>query len=86
MKKLTEEQLVELGFKKAEVSAEESGEDIGYYYYTYELGNGECLLTNTNDDEDRYFVEFLSIPDLGKFRDVENLKNLIDCLSKAEKD
>lgn len=62
-KDLTEEKLLELKFKKNYVTAEESG-DVPYNYYTYELGSGECLISDTEDDVDEngfYTVTFLSL-------------------------
>ena len=45
---MTEKQLINSGFKKEEVSAEEAGTDKGFYYYTLEIGDID-LISNPND-------------------------------------
>lgn len=84
-KNLTEEKLIELNFKKNYVTPEESGDPEGYHYFSYELGNGECLLTQTDDETDGefYSVEFLTIPDIGKFWDYKDVRDLIEILNRA---
>jgi len=88
MEDITEEILKTLGFDKEVVSPEEAGDATGYYYFTYKLGDSECLISNANDEATNgfYSIEILSIPSLGKFRNEEDVKNLIICLEKGDKD
>ena len=85
MKDIKENKLLEMGFEKVEVTPEESGDPEGYHYFCYELGNGECLLTQSNDEavDGLYSVEFLTIPDIGKFWNSKDVRDLIETLKKA---
>lgn len=87
MKNITEKDLLAMGFEKIQVTPEESGDPEGYYYFCYELGNGECLLTQANKERDAIFysVEFLNIPDLGKFWQSFDVRSLIEILKRAER-
>ena len=87
MKDLTKEKLLELGFEKNHVTAEESG-DVPYDYYSYGLSDdpykGECLLSCTDDEVDEkgyYFVTFLSILDT-EYETYDQVKKLIDGIKK----
>ena len=46
---MTEEIFEKLGFERVEVSAEEAGDQRGFYYYSIDIGD-ICLISN--DDED----------------------------------
>ena len=48
---MTEGDLKEMGFEKVEVSAEEAGDELGFYYYDYAFeGESISLITNCNTD------------------------------------
>jgi hypothetical protein len=47
---MTEKQLIELDFKKINVTADESGSNA-YYYYSLQLGNGYCNFSTPANDE-----------------------------------
>ena len=47
---MTEQQLISLGFTKLEINANESGANP-YYYYSLQLGYGDCCLSTPADDE-----------------------------------
>jgi len=46
---MTEEIFEKLGFERIDVSAEEAGDQRGFYYYSIDIGD-VCLISN--DDED----------------------------------
>lgn len=46
---MTENDLINLGFERVDVSAEESGSETGYYYYTLDIGK-VGFITNANDE------------------------------------
>ena len=79
---MREEFLIELGFERHDVSAEESG-DYAFYYYTMDFGD-LCLISNSDDE---------AITDLGwaveifdnralRFTNEEDLKNLVDIFKR----
>lgn len=74
---ITEKDLVALGFKKINVSAEESG-DAAYYYYTKDFWKGRsnfCLISTSSDDVKKkgWVVEYFEEPRL-RFTDSKSLK------------
>jgi len=83
---MKEQDLIDLGFERVDVSKEESG-DKAFYYYTYDIGNGTIsLITQSNDEveNDNWHVEvfydtsirFETIEDVTKFIEVTE-KNII---------
>ena len=79
---MREEFLIELGFERHDVSAEESG-DFAFYYYTMDFGD-LCLISNSDDE---------AITDLGwaveifdnralRFTNEEDLKNLVNIFKR----
>ena len=74
---MKEEDLIQLGFQRVDVSEQESG-DKAFHYYTYDIGNGVIsLITQSNDevDNNNWHVEvfddisirFETIEDITKF-------------------
>ena len=64
-KNMTEKELIELGFQREDVSAEESGH-TSYYYYLYYLTDGCIFTSNANDEVENndwfvYEEDFLCI-------------------------
>jgi hypothetical protein len=83
---MKEEDLIQLGFQRVDVSEQESG-DKAFHYYTYDIGNGVIsLITQSNDevDNNNWHVEvfddisirFETIEDITKFIQVTE-KNII---------
>jgi hypothetical protein len=60
MTKLTEQHLIDLGFKRIDVSAQESGH-TSFYYYTYSFTKGFDLISSANDEGvlNVYFLNYL---------------------------
>jgi hypothetical protein len=73
---MNEQDLIELGFTK------EYGED--FYYYIYELSNSHCLISNDNEESDKWWVEFFEV-DTVRFTKKEDLKTLINLITKNGK-
>ena len=81
---ITGEVLMSLGFKKEYVTAEESGNDVDFHYYTFSVGEAnECLLiTNASDQcevDGMYEVEFFNYEKGGIIK-IETLNSLINIL------
>ena len=74
---MTEQELIELGFERVDVSEQESG-GKAFYYYTYDIGNGTISLISQSNDEvensnwhvevfDDTHIRFETVEDLTKF-------------------
>ena len=83
MKKITEKNLLKLGFQRQD---ETSSPLETFHYYTYEIQDKCLLISCSNDevnDDGGYTVEFYEMPDL-KILKLEHLKKLIDLLETLE--
>lgn len=80
---ILEQELINLGFKRNDVSAEESGSN-SYYYYTYEF-NEECVLITNSSDENNcnFIVEFFNMENSIQYTNFYDIKLLIDILKKG---
>jgi hypothetical protein len=81
---MKEQDLLDLGFKRTDVPAEESG-DKAFYYYDIDLGsNGSISLISPSDDEvenGNWYVEVFEDPKV-MFNDKDDLKVFIDIINK----
>jgi hypothetical protein len=79
---MKEQDLIDLGFIKNDVSAEESG-DISFYYYTYDITDELCLISSDDGEakKDGWSVEMFDYDGI-KFTNVEDLKTLIDVIER----
>ena len=76
---MTEQELINLGFKKIIVKNEESDNGYDYYYYVMDIIEG-LSLTSIADDEvenDAWYVMNHEWPN-AKIKDVTSIKNLAD--------
>jgi hypothetical protein len=81
---MTEKELQILGFTKVEVSEEESGEKP-YYYYIYEFTKGlEFISTDSDSDDDEWWVEFFNTEIPIRFYDFLEVQKLISIFEKAK--
>tara|TARA_R110000803_G_scaffold163375_1_gene227024 strand:+ start:1860 stop:2099 length:240 start_codon:yes stop_codon:yes gene_type:complete len=46
---MKEQEIIDLGFEVQHETAESSGSDTDWYYYTLDIGD-ICLITNSNDE------------------------------------
>lgn len=86
---MTEQELIDLGFKRVEVSPEQSGEEFGYHYYTLDIGTDFSkffLISGTSDetDPDGWFVGILQYGSF-QFSNFAQTKGLIDILTSSLK-
>ena len=82
--KITEENLIELGFNKISQTAEATGAKKDWYYYTLDIGD-MCLITNDNEDAEKdqwavYIFDNLEIV----FRNSEDLVQLVHLLKRNQ--
>ena len=84
MRKITEQDLIELGFTKIDQTAEATGAKKDWYYYTLDIGD-MCLITNDNEDAEKdqwavYIFDNLEIV----FRNTEDLVQLVHLLKRNQ--
>lgn len=82
MKKITEEDLLELGFKKQQEIGDPSIDIDDWYYYTLDIAD-VCLITNDNEDAetDGWLVYFFD--DVGiRFGDMQEITILVRLLKR----
>ena len=79
---MKEQDLIDLGFERNDISAEESG-DIPFYYYTYNITDEICLISSDDGEakKDGWRVELFDYENI-EFRNTEDLKTLIDIIEK----
>jgi hypothetical protein len=86
MKKINENDLIALGFRKRTVEPKESGQKEPFHYYVREIGK-LALISNSNDEcvDGFYYVEFFDYPEVGKYYYFKKLAKLVKLLKSAEK-
>lgn len=86
--KITEKDLINLGFTKVHVSAEESG-NISFNYFVFERDDTTLLITRESDDElenDKgYSIEFWEGSAIGKIDDLFTLQKLMEVIHHMNK-
>ena len=82
---MTEQDLIDFGFERNDVTAEESGADNDFYYYDIDLGsNGSISLISPSNDEvenENWYVEVFEDAKV-MFTDKDDLKIFIDIINK----
>lgn len=77
---MKEQDLIDLGFERIDISAEESG-DEAFYYYTYDFTRDFFLISCTNDESDGvWFVEMDAHWNI-KFYNPNDVKTFIDLIN-----
>lgn len=79
-KNITDKKLKKLGFEKQVETAESSGNDEGFHYYTLDIGT-ICLISCSDDEcNGGYSIEFYDHPNACYFTNHKKLKKLIKIL------
>ena len=80
---MKEKELVALGFERTDVTAEESGYETDWYYYTLTLGNHLCLISSdsTEAEKDGWYVEVFE-DDIIRFTNSSDVMALIDLINR----
>ena len=81
---MREQDLIDLGFEKVNISSEESGSKP-YFYFTYYFTNGLCLITRASDEivNGKWSVEVFNTDESFEFKKVSELSTLIKILENA---
>ena len=82
---MKEQDLIDLGFERVDVTKEESGSPDDWYYYIYYFTSGFGLISSDNEEaeKDGWCVEFLDVDDI-RFTNVRELAKLITILENAK--
>lgn len=91
---MTEKELIDLGFKKIDVEAEEGFYPFDWYYYEYSFSpdydvlelsayySNEDLFTR-NVEENDWYVELMAIDGRSQITNISDVKVLMDLISKV---
>jgi hypothetical protein len=85
MRKITEQDLLELGFERKDQTAERTGSENDWHYYTLYIAD-VCLITNDNEDADinGWYVELFDKEGV-KFKTNEDTAQLVRLLQANER-
>lgn len=81
---MKEKELIALGFERTDVTAEESGYETDWYYYTYNFGNGAISLIsndNTEAEKGKWYAEVFE-DDTIRFTKSSDIMALIDLINR----
>lgn len=83
---MKEQDLIDLGFERTDVSAEEAGDENGFHYYTYDFSDsrGLSLISNSNDEAEKagqWVVEIFDYDNI-TFTDVEKVLEFINIIQQ----
>ena len=84
MKKLTEQDLIEIGFERKDQTAERTGSENDWHYYTIYIAD-VCLITNDNEhaDVNGWFV-YIFDKDGVVFKTSEETAQLVQLLQRNQ--
>ena len=80
---IKEDDLIQLGFERVDVSEQESV-DKPFHYYTYDIGNGVIsLITQSNDEvkDNNWHVEVFDDTSI-RFETIEDITKFIQVIEK----
>ena len=83
---MIEQDIIDLGFEKVTVTAEESGYKRAWYYYIYDFTNGLSLISNDDIEAEitkGWYVEFFDLEDKIQFTDTYDVQELIKIINRA---
>lgn len=80
---MKEQDIIDAGFERVNVTAGESGYEHDWYYYTYDFCRGVSLISLDNEEanyQDNWYVEFFDNPEL-RITNREQLFSVIDLIN-----
>jgi hypothetical protein len=81
---MTEDNLIELGFKRIDVPVEESGDKEDYHYYNYKLSDDINLVSSDSTESGkRNWV--VSVDYWGRMENVDDVSMIIDFFKRISK-
>ena len=78
---MKEQDLIDAGFTRRDVSKEESGNDKDFYYYVLDVVDGITLVSDSTEeiDGDNWTVDCFEVDKI-LIKDVESLTNFLETL------
>ena len=84
---MKEQDIIDLGFERHDVTAEKSGHESDWYYYTYEFTRGLSLISCDSDlakKNGQWHIEIFNTDEEIIFTDVSKVRNLMDLITEAK--
>ena len=82
---MKEQDLIDLGFERVDVTKEESGSPDDWYYYTYDFTEQLSLISSDNEEaEDRGWCVELDFDDEIQFTNIRELAKLMTLIENAK--
>ena len=84
---MKEQDIIHFGFERHDVTAEQSGHEDDWHYYTYDFTRGLSLITCDSDEAERigeWYVEFFEVEQEIRFTDASKLQDLMDLITEAK--
>ena len=85
---MKEQEIIDLGFERTDVTAEESGHDQGWYYYSLTLIPNVLQLISCDNNlakKDCWCIEILGDEEEVEFTKSKDVKQLIDLINKVKR-
>ncbi len=84
---MTEQDLIELGFKREDVGTEESGDTENWYYYVYDFAKGFSLITSASDEvvDDEWYVDVFETDEKIRFTTRSLVEILITVINNGKR-
>ena len=84
---MKEQDIIDLGFERVDITKEQSGHEDDWHYYTYEFTRGFSLISSDNDLAKRkghWHIEIFETDEEIIFTDVSKLRKLMDLIIEAK--
>ena len=82
---MKEQDLIDLGFERVDVTKEESGCERDYHFYTYDFTEQLALMSNDSEEAESkgWFVEFFDVDGI-RFTNIRELAKLMILIENAK--
>lgn len=84
---MTEQNLIDLGFSKSHIEEYYEANEIPDYYFYYSITNELGLISNSFsecENKDEWFVDIFDTYPTLRFTESEDVKNVIESISKGK--
>jgi hypothetical protein len=84
---MKEQDIIDFGFERHDVTAEQSGYENDWHYYTYDFTRGFGLITSDSDEAEKigeWYVEFFEAEQEIRFTDASKLQYLMEIIIEAK--
>lgn len=83
---MTEQDIIDLGFERVDVTAGESGYPEDWYYYIYDFTDNLCLISCDNNEAqlEGWYIELFEETKI-RFTDIYDVQELIKIINRAKR-